>query len=423
MEGGGGRDGRERRGECPGTDFQHRSPRACAAPMPAAKRLPGAKYWRKLAPSLHVDDSAFLTRCAAPIALPEALLKECHARLAADGFFTLPPEVLPWSSSLKAMRIGVRRLIKRGWPASCLLVYDEVWAMAHELSALMAAVSGGCTHSLDTLAWSVTPAAGQAGFAPHRDRQPADVAASFRADGTPKYCTAWVALSAATTENSCLYLVPRQHDPGYDAGDDHRPEAEDPLIRLLRSDQAVQALRACPLRPGGAVIFTHRAMHWGSKGRSDCEAPRVSVSFGHTDAIFEKPYFAQPARHLPFPRPALRIALTAAQLINYHERFAFGVPLLRRLGATFQAHKDKFTQEYVEKTVAEYMAACQDRQLAPGRRRARGGRCPTASEEEQNEEDGDSDDAALDDALDAMLDAQAAAEGNLFDDYDGLDEE
>ena len=83
---------------------------------------------------------------------------------------------------------------------------------------------------------------------------------------------------------------------------------------------AVQAVTACHLRPGGAVFFSHRAMHWGSRGRPDCARARISVSFGCSDASFERPYFKKPAAHLPFPKPSLRAALVSAQLINYHER-------------------------------------------------------------------------------------------------------
>ena len=102
--------------------------------------------------------------------------------------------------------------------------------------------------SFDMLAWLIAPSEGQAGFAPHRDRQPSDVRGSFHPDGSPKYCTAWsvllltvapptlalslalslalalsltrVALGDADAETSCLYLIPRGVDPGYDAGDD-----------------------------------------------------------------------------------------------------------------------------------------------------------------------------------------------------------
>jgi ectoine hydroxylase-related dioxygenase (phytanoyl-CoA dioxygenase family) len=339
----------------------------------------------------------------------------------ADGFVTLDRADLPWAASLRAMRVAVRRLIRRGWPATMLLVYDEAWSLAHQLSAVMRAVSGGCVNSFDTLAWSITPALGESGFAPHRDRQPANVAASFRADGTAKYVTAWIALSTASTDNSCLYLVPRQYDHGYDAGDDHRPEAEDPLLTVMRSDAAVQAVRACPLKPGSAVLFTHRAMHWGSLGQSRCEAPRISISFGHTDPSFEAPYLAKEARRAPFPAPKARVALCAAQLINYHERFRFDVRLLRRLGETFKAHCALFTKAYAEKTAAEFISAYQDRVSAATPPPGAPGPPGAAADAGEGSEDSEAE-AELDDALDAMLDAQADADANLFDDFDDYSE-
>lgn len=36
----------------------------------------------------------------------------------------------------------------------------------------------------------------------------------------------------------------------------------------------LQAITACHLRPGGAVFFSHRLMHWGSRGR--CGVTRSS---------------------------------------------------------------------------------------------------------------------------------------------------
>ena len=180
--------------------------RRSTATKGTADALPGAAYWRRLAPGLHIDDPAFQAECV-PLALPPDRIRQVRAQLLRDGFFTLHPKELPWAPSLRAMRIGVRRLLRRGWPASMLLIFDEAWAMAHQLSTIMRAVSGN-VNSLDTLAWSITPSIGQAGFAPHRDRQPADVKGSFRADGTPKYATCWVALSEASVDSSCLYIVP-----------------------------------------------------------------------------------------------------------------------------------------------------------------------------------------------------------------------
>jgi hypothetical protein len=61
-------------------------------------------------------------------------------------------------------------------------------------------------HCADRL---VDPNRGDVGFSPHRDRQPDDAPATFRADGSAMYATMWVPLTRATPENSCLYVIPR----------------------------------------------------------------------------------------------------------------------------------------------------------------------------------------------------------------------
>ena len=386
------------------------APLASSSSAPPAK-LPGAAYWRKLNPALHCGDSAYVARASASVMqLPADTLASLKDRMRDEGFFTL--EDLPWPPALvRSLRVGVRRLLKRGWPATLLLVYDEAWVMAHQISALMAAVSGGCANSLDTLAWSVTPSLGETGFAPHRDRQPADVPASFRADGTPRYATCWVRALARDDGQLALYLVPRARD--HIATTPATTTAPTRRIRCSRSSaRRTRPCRACAratsLKPGGCVIFTHRAMHWGSIGQPACERPRVSISFGHSDPSFEAPFLRDTASQLPYPPVKVRVALAAAQLINYHERFAFGVPLLRRLGATFKARKKAFTPEYAEKTAAEFMAACHDKRRSDDAREGGGAGGGDDSD--------DDDDDALDDALEAMLDAQANATGNLYDD-------
>lgn len=55
----------------------------------------------------------------------------------------------------------------------------------------------------------VDPSRGDAGFSPHRDRQPDSSPATFRPDGTAMYATLWLPLTDATPENSCLYVIPR----------------------------------------------------------------------------------------------------------------------------------------------------------------------------------------------------------------------
>ena len=49
------------------------------------------------------------------------------------------------------------------------------------------------------------------------------LALKFRStDGSPRYTTAWIPLTDATPNNSCLYVVPRHADPGYGSNEDGR---------------------------------------------------------------------------------------------------------------------------------------------------------------------------------------------------------
>ena len=130
----------------------------------------------------------------------------------------------------------------------------------------------------------------------------------------------------------------------------------------------------------------------------------------------------------------MRAALAAAQLINYHERFAFAAPLLSLLGRVFRARRSAFAAEYTAKTAAELKSAVEDRARAAaaaataaaaaggaggaGGGGARGGLVGWGGGGGAGGESDDADsDDGMDDALDAMLDAQMEADCNLFDDF------
>ena len=79
-----------------------------------------------------------------------------------------------------------------------------------------------------------------------------------------------LALTAATTDNSCLHFVPAPADPGYYAGDDSEGD-KDPMQCCFPDKEAYQHIRAVPLEAGGASFHTHRIIHWGSSGRAAAE--------------------------------------------------------------------------------------------------------------------------------------------------------
>ena len=67
----------------------------------------------------------------------------------------------------------------------------------------------------------------------------------------------------------------------------------DPLREALQDKENYQHIRAMPLHPGEFVIFTHRILHWGSKGRKNYAGPpRISLSVAFSDPLFEAPYFS-----------------------------------------------------------------------------------------------------------------------------------
>mmetsp|Transcript_27023 Transcript_27023/g.55551 ORF Transcript_27023/g.55551 Transcript_27023/m.55551 type:complete len:432 (-) Transcript_27023:65-1360(-) len=286
---------------------------------------------------------------------------------------------------------------------------------------------GGILHPLmkfnyDVLAWHIDPARNQAGFSPHRDRQPHtrfDLQRSFYPEEgeeevgrqQAKYVTHWVALTDATPENSRLYVIPRGFDPDYLGGDDdfdgdkHCKETSlnfhgsdgyrnekysDPLTRALPTKQSYQNIRALPRKAGQSLVFTHRILHWGSKGNphstADANGPRIAISFVFSDEGFEAPYVKEeyfgpchnnireaeeeekngdskkvkssaPWKYPPF---SIRLLLVCAQLLIYHQRFDLSTPMLRACYDYCKLHSKELNEVYRKKVFVEFVKAMKE---------------------------------------------------------------
>ena len=246
-----------------------RSP-ALASTMAGALRHDGqqpverwfeADYWRALVPASctisdvgpsSVSDPTQTNAAAlAPLVLPEPLIEELQQRMTTDGYFELGKEALATAGSaydtyaavVERLGIGVRALVAKGWPASFIILFDEAWQLVQLLGRVMRATTGGNECMMDLVAWHIDPSVEEAGFTPHRDRSlglqeldTAEVAAGFRQPGgaSPRDGTCWIALSDASCDNGCLYVVPRSADPAYALGD----------------CSAAASPTGCPLPPG-----------------------------------------------------------------------------------------------------------------------------------------------------------------------------
>ena len=178
-------------------------------------RLHDPAYWLALCPALHISGESHLKAVqdkqgrAGAARLRKA--QRVREDLIEDGYAKVecPDAVIP-AAVVQRLRRGVARLVSAGWPATFILVFDECWQAVRGMQQLLQQVHTGVTLacSFDIVAWHVDPGAGQAGFSPHRDRQPEDWTLRGIPRGVPntftrdrdgkqmaKYNTCWLALS------------------------------------------------------------------------------------------------------------------------------------------------------------------------------------------------------------------------------------
>lgn len=287
--------------------------------------------------------------------------------------------------------------IQHSLPATFILLFDEAWKLAVESHRMLLRNNNknrrgilnakNMAFNFDMLAWYIDPRLDQAGFSPHRDRQPDSVRAlekSFYPDGQAKYNTHWIALADANPENSCLYVIPKESDPGYMKGDDPPDDVQndensnaedgeqpfsDPLSRALSTKQSYQNVRAIPRQAGQSLIFTHRILHWGSRGNKHAldVQPRIAISFVYSDLEFEAPYLSKESlvedRNGKWncPRFSTRLLLVCAQLLIYYQRFNLSTPTLRACYDYCKARMDDLHCDYRKKVFVEYVKAMKER--------------------------------------------------------------
>ena len=361
-------------------------------------------YWQQICPHLNITQGKHHESAEAYLQslheenknLSTDALHQCEEhknRILKEGYTTVTPNLIITSGQddvttlVSKLALGITCLKQHGWAPTFILIFDESWELAQALDRLQNKTSSNL-NNMDMLAWHIDPNKGESGFTPHRDRQPEEVSASFRADGTAKYTTSWVALTEATPENSCLYVIPADRDPGYHAGDNDT----DPLRRILLTKDAYQHIRAVPLKPGHVIMFTHRIMHWGSTGRRGYPIPRIAFSVACSDDLFEAPYFDR--KHLPQPPFVLRRSLAAGQMLCYHERFCINQSQYLLYRQMFECSYTEFSESY-RKKVAKELVAVAEEAIACAQ--------PSKSKEAVHARGDSGSEDLIDDALDAML--------------------
>lgn len=220
-----------------------------------------AAYWARLIPDLTLERSEL--PWPTPTAPADAQQQEkLLAMVATKGYFQTDPILPPAMTS--RMRHGIDVLRKEGWPPAFAFVYDEFW-LASRHPSLVRLLNDllGSNYTQNGHVWThyVASAPIARGWAPH-----------FDGLNRPNRITVWLALSDATLDNGCMYVVPKDAIPR----------------RMLQSDcsagkvdwaeakSMLHACRALPTPAGAALGWTFDVLHWGSVWCGG--EPRMSIS-------------------------------------------------------------------------------------------------------------------------------------------------
>ncbi|VEU34226.1 unnamed protein product [Pseudo-nitzschia multistriata] len=309
------------------------------------------------------------------------------------------------SFDVRMVREGIEALHKQHLPATFILLFDESWHLACQSKEVLENASHEKNaFNYDLLAWYIPP--GSPGFSPHRDRQPDDAPSTFHSDDQQaKFVTNWIALSDATPENSCLYVIPKPFDPGYTNGDIEKVEDDNessdavggnqitnPLHRALSTKESFQHIRCLPRKAGQSVLFTHRIIHWGSQGDPDsghedddddggpsrtsttASSPRIAISFVASDPDYEAPLLVNHSKYFSststtnddsdttvrFPPLHIRLLLVCAQLLIYYQRFDIDKSVIKACYNFCKQHEEELEETYRRKVYVEFVNAMKE---------------------------------------------------------------
>jgi Phytanoyl-CoA dioxygenase (PhyH) len=218
-------------------------------------------YWQSLCPHLSLSDASpndSLETESIDAEHREFLLK----KFTREGYFQTEP--LFSAATVRRMAEGLEVLRGADWPPVFSFVYDEFWGITRGagLGGTLSTILGPEYQQMPHI-WShyVHPSRG-AGWRPHID--------GYR---TTNRVTVWVALSDATLDNGCIYLIPKNMAPAEIARDFPKLEA----LSISDAKVLLQSSRALPVAAGSILCWGHNVIHWRAACNSSPE-PRISIS-------------------------------------------------------------------------------------------------------------------------------------------------
>jgi len=251
------------------------------------------EFWRRMAPDLTISDSH--PRLAGDRPLRD--IETERMRLRNDGFLHLADG--PRSGDLQRIANAMSRIVRAGLPAAFIGVYDEVWSLVAQNSALIAGIFEGNGAMVPNF-WA-SHSATNAGLAAMR-RRPGN---GIFTNGSPSNITVWIPVTDATPENGCIYVVPAGQDRNY--GKSGAP----------RADASLSGIRALPAKAGDMLIWSGETYHWqGRPERTRGGAALLSLTWEFQSRDIP-PLEGALVDSFPFVPFETRLGLLAHQMPNH----------------------------------------------------------------------------------------------------------
>jgi hypothetical protein len=269
------------------------------------------QYWQELNPGMTIcakEPGEPAENHGADLSVVETALQT----LSTSGYFQMPGVVA--GSVAEQMRRCFDLTRNAGWPPVFVFVYDEFWRVYRgpKLVRFLTRALGEGYHQLPYF-WGHYVAPNSRGWRPHAD-----------GPSVLHKLTVWLALSDATLENGCMYVVRRNSDTekisnGFlDSGTKSFPAGD--LAKFL------QHTKALPVAAGSYLGWGANVVHWGSTS-SPFANPRLSISAEfashHPNQRAEEPPLLEADPAAPLPTFELRLRLIASVIESY-ERFEVG---------------------------------------------------------------------------------------------------
>lgn len=267
-------------------------------------------YWRALNPHLTVSQAP---KFSEDLVFADKCLQVTSDRLHHDGY--IHQDQVFSSEETSVLRIGVEALVKQGWPAAFIYVYDEAWDLFHKLDGFLSHFLGEDFGLLPHFwAWHVdVDGKGQeSGWPPHVD-YPGECAFF---DDFLVSLSLWIPLSDATPENGCMSILPLSRQKQYESP---VKEPEDILL---------QDVRALPAKAGSLLGWRQDLWHWSGRSSKYAQAPRISLSLEFQNRAFESLSASLFDLDTP-PDPILRLRLVCGQFAKYDHMEGVSESLMR----------------------------------------------------------------------------------------------